>query len=85
MVSVCRRQFKFAQVLILVFGKIETIVGKKTMMDWFFEIFVCCGHKANDMWRRILALTLSVLMTTQEAFVDRVDQDQTVQNVQSDL
>ena len=30
-------------------------------------------------------LTLSILMTTQEAFVDSVDQDQTVQNVQSDL
>ena len=31
------------------------------------------------------ALTLSYLMTTQEAFVDRVDQDQTAQKVQSDL
>ena len=30
-------------------------------------------------------LTLSLLMTTQEAFVVSVDQDQTVQNLQSDL
>ena len=30
-------------------------------------------------------LTLSLLMTTQEAFVDSVDQDQTEQNVQSNL
>ena len=30
-------------------------------------------------------LTLSLLMTTQEAFVDSVDQDQTALNVQSDL
>ena len=30
-------------------------------------------------------LTLSSLMMTQEAFVDNVDQDQTAQNVQSDL
>ena len=30
-------------------------------------------------------LTFSLLMTTQEAFVDSVDQDQTAQNVQSDL
>ena len=32
-----------------------------------------------------IALTLSLLVTTQEAFVDSVDQDQTAQNVQSDL
>ena len=30
-------------------------------------------------------LTFSLLLTTQEAFVDSVDQDQTAQNVQSDL
>ena len=30
-------------------------------------------------------LTFSLPMTTQEAFVDSVDQDQTAQNVQSDL
>ena len=30
------------------------------------------------------ALTLSLLMTTQGVFVDRVDKDQTAQNVQSD-
>ena len=30
-------------------------------------------------------LTLSLLMVTQKAFVDSVDQDQTAQNVQSDL
>ena len=30
-------------------------------------------------------LTLSLLMTAQEPFVDSVDQDQTAQNVQSDL
>ena len=30
-------------------------------------------------------LTLSLLMTTQEAYEDRVDQDQTAQNMQSDL
>ena len=30
-------------------------------------------------------LTLSLLMTTQEDFLDSVDQDQTAQNVQSDL
>ena len=30
-------------------------------------------------------LTLSLLMRTQEAFVDSVDQDQTAQNVQYDL
>ena len=32
-----------------------------------------------------LSLTLSLLMITQEAFVDCVDQDQTTQNVQSNL
>ena len=32
-----------------------------------------------------IVLTLSFLMTTQEALVDSVDQDQTAQNVQSDL
>ena len=31
------------------------------------------------------ALTLSLWMTTQEAFVDGVDQDQTAQKVHSDL
>ena len=31
------------------------------------------------------ALILSLLMTTIEAFVDSVDQDQTAQNMQSDL
>ena len=30
-------------------------------------------------------LTLSILLTTQEAFVDSVDQDQTALSVQSDL
>ena len=30
-------------------------------------------------------LTLSLLMTAQEAFVDSADHDQTAQNVQSDL
>ena len=30
-------------------------------------------------------LTLSVLMTTQEAFMDSVDQDQTEQNIEFDL
>ena len=30
-------------------------------------------------------LSLSLLMTTQVAFVDSVDQDQTAQNMQSDL
>ena len=30
-------------------------------------------------------LTLSLLLTIQEAFVDSADQDQTAQNVQSDL
>ena len=32
-----------------------------------------------------LRLTLFLLMTTHESFVDNVDQDQTAQNVQSDL
>ena len=31
------------------------------------------------------AITLSLLMSTLKAFVDSVDQDQTAQNVQSDL
>ena len=44
----------------------------------------------KDLPRKILTLNLSystlfLLMTTQEAFVDSVDQDQTAQNVQSDL
>ena len=30
-------------------------------------------------------LTLALLMPTQEAFVDSIDQDQTAQNMQSDL
>ena len=34
---------------------------------------------------RDVSLTLSPLLTTQETFVDSVDQDQTAQNVQSDL
>ena len=33
----------------------------------------------------ILESTLSLLMTTQGGFVDSIDQDQTAQNVQSDL
>ena len=33
----------------------------------------------------IVSLTLSRLWMTQKAFVDGVDQDQTAQNVQSDL
>ena len=33
----------------------------------------------------VVILTLSLLMTTQGAFVDSVDQDQNAQNVQSDL
>ena len=33
----------------------------------------------------MVLLSLSLQMTTQEAFVDSVDQDQTVQNMQSDL
>ena len=32
-----------------------------------------------------MALTLSLLISTQELFVDSVDQDQTAQNMQSDL
>ena len=35
--------------------------------------------------RLLASLTLSLLMTTLEAFVNSVDQDQTAQNVQSDL
>ena len=41
--------------------------------------------KILNVWYRILPLTLSLLTTTQEAFVGRVNQDQTAQNVQSDL
>ena len=33
----------------------------------------------------VIGLTLSILLTTEEAFVDSVNQDQTAQNVQSDL
>ena len=39
----------------------------------------CAGNHGNSQ------LTLSLLLRIQEAFVDSVDQDQTAQNVQSDL
>ena len=38
-----------------------------------------------DVFETLPSLTLSLLMTTQEAFVDCVDEDQTAQNIQSDL
>ena len=39
---------------------------------------ICCYKN------KITALTLSLLLITQEAFVDSVDQDQTARSVQSD-
>ena len=41
---------------------------------------VTCHHRGS-----LSLLSLSLLMTAQKAFVDSVDQDQTVQNMQSDL
>ena len=43
------------------------------------------GMLPQLQYEAIWGLTLSLLMTTPEAFVDSVDQDQTAQNVQSDL
>ena len=39
----------------------------------------------KEKWIKTLPLTLSLLMTTPEAFGDSIDQDQTAQNMQSDL
>ena len=47
------------------------------------KIFQMSNDQFNTLFNRLL--TISLLMTTQEAFVDSVDQDQTAQNVQSDL
>ena len=48
-----------------------------------FNILICCLVKSYSFSNQIL--TLSLLMTAQETLVDSVDQDQTAQNVQSDL
>ena len=42
-------------------------------------------HLNQQIWAPSFPLTLSLLVTKQEDFVDSVDQDQTAQNVQSDL
>ena len=48
-------------------------------------IYTCTDNKPKLTITRDVSLTLSPLLTTQETFVDSVDQDQTAQNVQSDL
>ena len=49
------------------------------------RIFSLAKSKPFYLFQSANVFTLSLLMTTQEAFVDSVDQDQTAQNVQSDL
>ena len=52
-----------------------------TKIFCFFQCFL--SHQTQMITST--PLSLSLLMTTQEAFVDNVDQDQTAQNVQSDF
>ena len=55
------------------------------------SIKICCLVKSKDnpyRFRQILdqfTFTFSLLVMTQKAFVDSVDQDHTTKNVQSDL
>ena len=48
-----------------------------------FHMFVHFQYSLEKIC--LQTLTLSLLLMTQEAFVDSVDQDQSKQNVQSDL
>ena len=53
-------------------------------------VFFSKSYNVIKFWTKLKEfsegkLTLFLLMTTQEALVDSVDQDHTVQNVQSDL
>ena len=50
----------------------------ENFMNYYFLVYV--GWPFN-----LLPLTLSLLLTTLEAFVDSVDQDQTAHNVKVDL
>ena len=74
---------------------VENIVGKGEIARYKqFLLFPQCFQKACFpgaskgviVWEWVIGiLPLSVLMTTQEAFVNSVDQGKTAQNVQSDL
>ena len=74
---------------------VENIVGKGEIACYKqFLLFPQCFQKACFpgaskgviVWEWVIGiLPLSVLMTTQEAFVNSVDQGKTAQNVQSDL
>ena len=60
--------------LSVVFGRQHSLKNSKR--------YTAVTRKTLIFW---MSLTLSLLLMTQEAFVDSVDQDQTAQSVQSDL
>ena len=71
-----------AQIWRFVYYGIENIVGKgQKNGSQHFLLFPQCFQKASSSG----SLTLSLLMTTQGVFVDSAGQEQTAQNVQSDL
>ena len=57
----------------------NVVVANKTISHNIFK------HLLSKTCPKFNTLTLSLLRMTQEAFVDSVDQDQTAQNVMSDL
>ena len=68
--------------------RVENIAGKSKDTIYKYSLhFPTMFLKSSISWTLNLwiDLTLSLLLTKQEAFVDSVDQDQTAQMVQSDL
>ena len=70
-------------------GKQPVAWKEYCLEDWLKELKESMGrctgcHDINEEMLK-MALTLSLLISTQELFVDSVDQDQTAQNMQSDL
>ena len=63
----------------------EEIESIRILSNKFFESLVPKARFNLFTIQYLLMLTLSLLLPTQEAFVDNVDQDQTAQNVKSDL
>ena len=73
-----------AKMTVFLFDGIENTTGKEEIAGnllLHILLYPQSFQKPSSVW----LLTLSLLMSRQEAFLESVDQDQTVQNVQSDL
>ena len=75
---ICRREMSLI-------GSTSFGFAQNTIHDFQNTVLNSKWHCLRQMPQKLCSLTLPLLLTTQEAFVDSSDQDQTAQNVQSDL